>query len=213
MTPPGGELVKKPKQERSRQSFDRAVEGAMSLMVERRSGAITVAEVAARSGVSTGSIYARVASKDDLIRVAHARLMERLAIETHRALSLDASSQETLHALVGRAVRALAELLRRHADELAPFMRLAHNDPVIAAGGKIAHEDMVSAFSKALLSAGDAITRPDPEAAVTWSCTVVYSVLARQLGLGSDPEAAMDQPWEELLAVLVEMVAAYLSPG
>src|SRR6476659_1844828 len=134
MTPPGGELVKKPKQERSRQSFDRAVEGAMSLMVERRSGAITVAEVAARSGVSTGSIYARVASKDDLIRVAHARLMERLAIETRRALSLDASSQETLHALVGRAVRALAELLRRHADELAPFMRLAHNDPVIAAG-------------------------------------------------------------------------------
>ncbi|WP_457253944.1 TetR/AcrR family transcriptional regulator [Pedococcus sp. P5_B7] len=212
MTPPSSELVKQPKQERSRQSFDRAVEAAMSLMVERRSGAITVAEVAARSGVSTGSIYARVASKEDLIRVAHVRLMDRLAIETRQALSLEVAPHESLVDLVGRAVRALAELLRRHAEELAPFMRLAHRDPVIAAGGKRAHEEMVSAFASTLLSADGGITRPDPQAAVTWSCTVVYSVLARQLGLGSDPEAAMDQPWDELLAVLVEMVAAYLAP-
>jgi len=213
MPTPSGELVRQPKQERSRQSFDRAVEAAMSLMVERRSGAITIAEVAARSGVSTGSIYARVASKEDLIRVAHARLMNRLALETDRALGIQAAPDEDLQVVVGRSVSALAELLRRHSEELAPFMRLAHSDPVIASGGKIAHEGMVSAFSKALLAAGPAITRPDPDAAVAWSCAVVYSVLARELGLGSDPEAAADLPWDELLAALTEMVAAYLHPA
>jgi AcrR family transcriptional regulator len=212
MTRQGG-LVRQPKQERSRKSFERAVEAATSLMVERRSGAFTLAEVAARSGVSTGSIYARVDSKDDLIRVAHARLMDRLTSETDRALSLDRVPEEGLAALVGRAVSALASLLRSHAAELAPFMQHAHYDPVIAARGEAAHRHMTSAFSALLLSAGPAITRPDPQAAAAWSCAVVYSVLARRLGLGNDPDGALDQPWDELLTALTEMVAAYLHPA
>jgi AcrR family transcriptional regulator len=205
--------IRQPKQERSRQSFDRAVEAATSLMVERRSGAFTLAEVAARSGVSTGSIYARVDSKDDLIRVAHARLMDRLATETDRALRLDQRTERGLVALVGRAVSALADLLRSHAPELAPFMQHAHYDPVIAARGEVAHRHMESAFCTLLLSAGPAITRRDPQAAVVWSCAVVYSVLARRLGLGNDPDGALDQPWDELLTALTEMVAAYLQPA
>ena len=206
-------LVRQPKQERSRKSFERAVEAATSLMVERRSGAFTLAEVAARSGVSTGSIYARVDSKDDLIRVAHARLMDRLTSETDRAFSLDTVPEEGLPALVGRAVSALANLLRSHAPELAPFMQHAHYDDVIAVRGEAAHTHMESAFTRLLLSAGPAITRPDPKAAAVWSCAVVYSVLARRLGLGNDPDGALGQPWDELLTALTEMVAAYLHPA
>jgi AcrR family transcriptional regulator len=210
MPPASGGLVRQPKQERSRQSFDRAVEAAIALMAERRSGAITVAEVAERSGVSIGSIYARVASKDDLMRVAHTRLMERLAVESHQALGVDLGPADDLHDLVGRAVWALADLLRAHAPELGPFMQLAQHDPLMSAAGTAAHEDMAASFGRLLLSAGPAISRPDPQAAVVWSCTVVYSVLARQLGLGSDPEAAVDQPWDELVAALIDMVTAYL---
>jgi hypothetical protein len=72
---------------------------------------------------------------------------------------------------------------------------------------------MESAFCTLLLSAGPAITRRDPQAAVVWSCAVVYSVLARRLGLGNDPDGALDQPWDELLTALTEMVAAYLQPA
>jgi AcrR family transcriptional regulator len=213
MSPASGDLVREPKQERSRQSFDRAVEAAIALMAERRSGAITVAEVAERSGVSIGSIYARVASKDDLLRVAHGRLMERLAVESHLALSLDLEPGADLRALVERAVWALAGLLQSHARELGPFMQLAQYDPLMAKAGKAAHEDMVHSFARLLLSGGAAITRPDPQAAVVLACTVVYSVIARQLGLGSDPEAAADQPWDELVTALVDMVTAYLRPA
>ena len=211
MTPQSG-LVRQPKQERSRKSFDRAVDAATSLMVERRSGAFTLAEVAARSGVSTGSIYARVDGKDDLIRVAHARLMDRLTTETDTVLSLDSVPDDGFVALVARAVTAMANLLRSHAPELAPFMQHAHYDPVVAARGGDAHRHMTSAFTALLMSAAPAITRPDPLAAASWSCAVVYSVLARRLGLGNDPDGALDQPWDELLTALTEMVAAYLRP-
>jgi AcrR family transcriptional regulator len=211
MTPSSGAQVRAPKQERSRQSFDRAIDAATSLMVERRSGAFTLAEVAARSGVSVGSIYARVSSKEDLIRVAHARLMQRLSDSTTRAFAQQADLDASLREVVGCAVGVLAELLRENAPAMSPFMRVAHRDPVIADAGRKAHEDMVAAFRTLLLTAGPAIRRPDRERAVSWSCTVVYSVLARQLGLGSDPDAAVEHPWDELVDDLTELVAAYLA--
>ena len=44
-----------------------------------------------------------------------------------------------------------------------------------------------------------------------WSFTVVYSVLARWLGLGSAPEAAGEGDWEQILSDLSQMVTAFLS--
>jgi hypothetical protein len=46
---------------------------------------------------------------------------------------------------------------------------------------------------------------------VGWSFTVVYSVLARWLGLGSAPEAAGEGDWEQILSDLSQMVTAFLS--
>lgn len=80
----GNSLVREPKQERSRQSFDKAVDATVSLLVERRSDAFTLVEVAQRAGVSIGSIYGRVSSKDDLIRAAQARETARIR-EAQRA--------------------------------------------------------------------------------------------------------------------------------
>jgi AcrR family transcriptional regulator len=203
------ELVREPKQERSRQSFDRVVDAAVALLVERRSGSFTLAEVAARSGVSTGSIYARVASKDDLIRAAHAREMRRLSEETTKAFAADADGA-TVPEVVAHAVGVLAELLRRHASVLAPFMVIAHDDPVVGAGGKRAYDEMTAAFGALVLTAAPAIEHPDPGRAVAWSCTVAYSVLARQLGLGSDPGAAADYDYEVAVTNLASMITAYL---
>src|SRR4051812_29557160 len=93
--------AREPKQERSRASFERAVDAAVALLVERRSDAFTLAEVAARGGVSIGSIYGRVDSKDDLLRAAHAREMARIAAEQERVFGAPAPAGESLHAAVG----------------------------------------------------------------------------------------------------------------
>jgi AcrR family transcriptional regulator len=204
------ELVREPKQERSRQSFDRVVDAAVALIVERRSAAFTIADVAARSRVSTGSIYARVAGKDDLIRVAHAREMQRLSEETARAFTAPLPADAGLAEVVAHAVGVLADVLRRHAPVLTPFMVVAHDDPFVARAGERAHAEMVAAFRALLLTAAPAIGHPDPPRAVTWSCTVAYSVLARQLGLGGDPGTAVDADWDAAVADLSAMISAYL---
>ena len=79
-------LVREPKQERSRQSFEKAIDATVSLLSERRSDAFTLAEVAHLAGVSPGSIYGRVESKTDLIRAAQARETARIR-EVRRAAS------------------------------------------------------------------------------------------------------------------------------
>jgi AcrR family transcriptional regulator len=204
-------FVREPKQERSRVSFDKALDAAVSLMVERRSDGFTLAEVAQRAGVSTGSIYGRVDSKEDLIRSAHAREMARIQAEQDLAFGDAAPSEETFPETVARVVRTVGELLRAQAPVLAPFMAIGAHDPVLAQGGKAAYLQMVEAYRSMLLARREEIRHPEPERAVDWSCVVVYSVLARWLGLGSEPEAAGEGDWEQILRDLSAMVTAFLA--
>jgi AcrR family transcriptional regulator len=201
-------LVREPQQARSRQSFDRALDAAVALLVERGSASFTLVEVAQASGVSTGSMYGRVASKDDLIRVAHAREMQRLSAETARAFAA-APAGGTDPERVEFAVRALADLLQRNARVLSPFMWLANHDDVIASGGKAAYDEMTSEFERALLGSFSRGARR--RRAAHWSCTVGYSVLARQLALGSDAGAAADYRLDQVVEELTTMITAYLA--
>jgi AcrR family transcriptional regulator len=203
--------AREPKQERSRASFERAVDAAVALLVERRSDAFTLAEVAARGGVSIGSIYGRVDSKDDLMRAAHAREMARIAADQQRVFAAPAPVGESLAAAVGRVIAATATVLRGNAPVMAPFMLLANSDPVVADLGRRTHGELQDAFTAALLDRRVQIPHPEPERAVAWSFTVVYSVLARWLGLGSDLASAGEGEWKQVLADLTEMVAAFLA--
>lgn len=203
--------VRAPKQERSRVSFDKAIDAAITLMVERRSDAFTLAEVAERAGVSIGSIYGRVGSKEDLIRAAQAQEMERIRAEQAQAFARRAGSSEDLVDAVRRVVGTLGDVLRANAHVLAPFMAIGAHDPVIASLGKVGFEESVSAFSDALRVHADTITHPDPVHAVQWSFTVTYSVLARWLGLGSEAEAAGEGDWNTILSDLSDMVFAFLT--
>jgi AcrR family transcriptional regulator len=200
-------LVREPQQARSRKSFDRALDAAVALLVERGSASFTLLEVAQASGVSTGSMYGRVASKDDLIRVAHAREMERLTAETAAAFAAvpeAAGDRER----VEFAVTALAAFLERNARVLSPFMLLAIHDEVIASTGKAAFDQMTARFEESVMGAsGDERRRR----AVRWACTVAYSVLARQLALGSDPGAAADYRLSQVVDELTAMITAYLA--
>jgi len=202
--------VRAPKQERSRVSFERAVDAAVALLVERRSDAFTLAEVAERAGVSIGSIYGRVDSKDDLLRAAHAREMARITEENAKAFGALNTSEGSFDMAVTGAIRTMAELLRADAAVLAPFMELARQDRTIAMAGKATHASMVDGFRSALLIRRSEILHREPERAVTWSCTVVFSVLARWFGLGDAGEAAAEGEWEDILADLSEMVTAFL---
>ena len=58
---------------------------------------------------------------------------------------------------------------------------------------------MTSLFIGLLSQRRAEIRHPDPVAAIEWCFTIVYSVIARRLGLGSTMEGANDAgDWDEL---------------
>ena len=79
-------MLREPKQERSRRSFERVQDAALALLVERGPDAFTLAEVCTRADASMGAIYNRVNGKDDLIRLIHEREMARIDSDTAKAL-------------------------------------------------------------------------------------------------------------------------------
>jgi AcrR family transcriptional regulator len=207
--------VRAPKQERSRMSFERAVDAAVALLVERKSDSFTLAEVAERGGVSIGSIYGRVDSKDDLLRAAHAREMSRIMAEQDAAFATLTRQEEPLADTVARVILTMATVLRTNAPVLAPFMELSKHDPAIAKTGQAAHAGLVRSVQDALLTRRSEIRNRNPERAVNFSFTVAFSVVSLWLGLGDVGETGYEGKWaegewDEILADLSEMITAFL---
>ena len=177
-------VLREPKQERSRRSFERVQDAALALLVERGPDAFTLAEVCARADASMGAIYNRVNGKDDLVRLIHEREMARVDGDTEKNLqAIDVQSGQ-LRDVVAELIDGVTVLLRRDADVLRPFMLLAATDQQIAVRGRQSAALMTSLFVSLLSQRRDEIRHHDPVAAIEWCFTVVYSVIARRLGSG-----------------------------
>jgi AcrR family transcriptional regulator len=203
---------RKPKQSRSRESFDRVIEAATELLRERGAQTLTLAEVSRRSKVSIGSIYCRVESKDDLIRVVHARALGNMEHEFAAIINGIRRKRLPLRDLVPLLVRELAQYLRRHADLLSAFIERGAQDPVIASVGRKAHAQTALDFRLLLLERQNEFVHPDPERAAATCFTIVYGALARYLGLGGNRESgAGEGDWKQLIDDLGLMSLAFLA--
>jgi len=205
-------VLREPKQERSRRSFERVQDAALALLVERGPDAFTLAEVCTRADASMGAIYNRVNGKDDLIRLIHEREMARIDSDTAKALQTTDLQGPDLRDAVAELIAAVTVLLRHDADVLRPFMLLAATDQQISIRGRKSAAVMRDLFGELLSRRSSEIRHPDPVAAIDWCFTIVYSVVARRLGLGSTMEGAEDAgDWDDIVPNLVDTVTAYLS--
>lgn len=199
---------REPKQARSRQSFEKALEAALTLLQERGTDEFTLADVSARSGVSIGSIYARFQGKDELLRIAHGRKMDDIDAVSERLFEPRPTRLEvTLEAVAREAIDLIIEVLRRYADILRPFMLRATQDETISQRGAASHAALASHFAKVLSTWPGGFLG---QAEIGWCFNVVYSVVARRLGLGSTMEGSGTLDWPEISEKLAGMVASYL---
>ncbi len=210
----GAPVLREPKQERSRRSFERVQDAALALLVERGPDAFTLAEVCTRADASMGAIYNRVNGKDDLIRLIHEREMARVDRDTEKALQATDVASGQLRDVVAELITGVTVLLRRDAEVLRPFMLLAATDQRISVRGRQSAALMRALFVELLSTRRSDVRHPDPVSAIDWCFTIVFSVVARRLGLGSTLEGADDAgEWAELVPNLVDTVTAYLSLG
>ena len=117
-------LIRPPQQRRSQESLERVLQAGLEVLQEHGFEGFTLQEVSRRAGVSIGSIYARVASREALIMAIYERAMawteEQQAVE-RTALREDVSPRERVELIVTQTAKDMLD----HADVLRVFMRRA----------------------------------------------------------------------------------------
>ncbi|WP_040262465.1 TetR/AcrR family transcriptional regulator [Pseudomonas massiliensis] len=200
---------KMPKQDRSRASLERLMTATREILHDGTFEHLTIAGISKRSGVSTGSIYARFKGKDELFRAVMALVLEEIDEEWAQHIERLGKQELRLQALVPAAVGLLGDHLHRHAAMLRPFMAHAHDEHV-ARRGKASFRLTSESFITLLLQAREEIHHPRPEHAVASCFTIAYAAFARFFGLGSAADAAGEGDWEALKQDLGDMCLGFL---
>jgi AcrR family transcriptional regulator len=202
-----GQTVRPPKQQRSRESYERVLHAARELLEENGFEGFTVQEVATRANVSVGAIYERFGNKETLLHTVHARLMETIAkfVDAQDA-ALPAGAGDLIEALVQRVAATMAA----HHAILRAFMHLGALDDVIADRGSLESVELGRRFRAALRPHAAELTHPDPEVALDVAFRIAYSTLARQVMYGPLFESDVALGWDRLTGELARACRAYL---
>jgi AcrR family transcriptional regulator len=203
-------MSKPPKQERSRASFEKALEAAADLMRERGDDSFTLQEVSQRSGVSIGSIYGRVEGKAELVRAVQDRILGGLGPRQEAFVDAMRRQGGPLVTFIPRMIEEWAELMRSNATILRAIMTVANRDPQIEQRGSQSHTRFKARLIELILEHRDEIRRENPERAAEACFTICYSTIARYLGFGTSSDASGQGDWSSLKHELGIMAVAYL---
>ncbi len=160
-----------PQQARSRQTMARLLTATLAVIEAKGLAGVTVPEIAATSGLSTGSVYRRFADKDDLIRTAFLQLLEasqeanqaHLPPDRFAGISLD----EALHAL-GRALVAQYRGRTSLLKALDQFLELQTDEAFQARAMDLIEANM-RRLVETLLPFRKEIAAADPDRAITFA--------------------------------------------
>jgi AcrR family transcriptional regulator len=203
-------LIRPPLQRRSQESLERVLLAGLEVLQEYGFEGFTLQEVSRRAGVSIGSIYARVASREALIMAIYEQAMawteEQQPLIERAAAAADLSPRERIEGIVAE----MANSMLAHADILRVFMRQAPlNADIWQRGAEKSHET-ARAFARAILDHRDHIRHPEPEVATDVAFRIVYCTITRRITHGPKFESSRQVSDKKLVRELSRAVADYL---
>ena len=213
MARPTTTLKARPRQARSRDTLRRLLDATERLLARQHFEDLSIHQILAESGVSTGSFYARFHSKDDLLPHLYAdysaTLRERMAADTDPAKWRGLALAARIRALVAQAVRAYRE--RR--GLLRAVALLARSRPsAVAKSALRERDDQYRAAGALLLECRREIRHPDPALAVSTGILFVLATCRDKILFAEAPHpASVKISDEQLAAELAHALHAYLT--
>lgn len=183
-TAPDDLEVRPPKQQRSREAWNRVLDAGVALLEEGGYEAFTIAAVCERAHVAPPAIYARTASKDALFLAVYEHGMARVRADQAVFAEDDRWSALSPGDLVRGAVTETVGISLRHHRYLRAVVLVSGiHAEVQARGGRYVHE-FGSLFSGVVLTARAAIAHPDPVRAVRSCFGTVFSTTIIRVAYG-----------------------------
>ncbi|GGK80386.1 TetR/AcrR family transcriptional regulator [Streptomyces flaveus] len=194
-------------QARSRLTQQRILEAGTALLEEGGTEALTVAAVAARAGVSVGSVYRRFAGKDRLIAALQLDMIDHFRADTIRRF---APQRTEPTALVASAVAGLTGTYQAHERLMRVFLAAGATDPAVARVGSEAATDACHVFRQFLEPILPMIDAPEPELRLDVVYRLVYGACQNRVLYGELFESDRPLTWRQLTDELVDVACLYL---
>lgn len=204
---------KPPRQRRSRESLERILDAAESLIRERGFDSMTIADVVQRSGSSVGSLYGRFDNKIGLLQAVQLRYHARVQNAIFAAFSGDHPRDESLEDAVGRIVGVLCRHVLNEPELFRAFVLEAVFDARVRAQGERTNAQRRNKFVDVLLTHRDEIRHRDPEQAARWSYSACMALLRERITFGEGAELSGGFSDEALVTEMTCMVRNYLAHG
>ena len=205
-----GAINKRPRLGRSLASFERMIAATKKLMLERGSENFTLQDVSDAGNVSIGSIYLRFESKD---RLLHAVIAEELSdiLEGEQAMIARVLEEsDGLANFLENYIASYSKFLHANAAMLRTIMQRAAIDSAVSEPGKETARLSASMSINAIMTFEDQIRGPDKLEKAAAVFQIIFATIARQYGLGSNPEAGDPALWPMMRGHLGRMTYAYL---
>jgi AcrR family transcriptional regulator len=168
MVSTSGDVLKPPRQSRSRQTFETLLDAAERLLRTRSWDEISIVDITDEAGCSNGAVYGRFKNKDELLVALYdrhdAQLKERFAKELARRRQAD---DESLEAFVDREIDQHVNSMRKHRWLLRAAGELARRKPeVVSKTRRAERKAMFEKIGAGFLRFEDGIDHPDPDRGV-----------------------------------------------
>jgi AcrR family transcriptional regulator len=112
-------LSPRARQERSRRSAERIVAAALELLATKDFDQMSVAEIAARAGLSVGGFYARFLDKAALLEYLDSEVIEGVLAQARKALSAEALRGASARMVIERYIALAVRTFRKHRRVIA----------------------------------------------------------------------------------------------
>ena len=202
--------VRPPKQQRSREAWNRVLDAGVALLEEGGYDAFTIAAVCDRARVAPTAIYARTTSKDALFLAVYEHGVGRLRDEQHLFADTARWAGLTPAELVRAAVAEMVGISFRHQRFLRAVVLISAVHEEVRRRGSRYSQELGEGFVQVVLAARRAIRHDDPEAAVRSCFGTVFatSIIRVAYGPGFATPTPVDD--ERFVDDLGDTAARYL---
>jgi AcrR family transcriptional regulator len=201
--------VRPPRQARSQETLERILDAAQALIVEKGFEDTPVSEIVRRAGSSVGAFYTRFHDKQGLLGALNDRFYAEAMATADDALDParweGAGAAEILHAVV----RFLVQVYREHGPLIRAFVIRNHVSGEFQMRQGRVYQYVAVRLSQLLLERGAGISHPEPERAIGFGLTLVFSTLDSTILFG-DARFAQALSDDQLAAELSRAYLAYL---
>lgn len=205
--------VKRPLQDRSRETFDGILDTAEELLAEGDFDALRIDELLATAGISTGSFYARFDGKDALLSALlerYARLLEDELVSGGPAADVPERLEARARAQVRFRIRRYRERVGLMRTVVLEYRHDTATSAEIRRLTRLVNGRIVAYFRPCRRE----IRHGDPEQAVLRGLYMVAAVCRDRILFGDAPHASsVRMPLSRLEDELTTVLVSYLSGG